>query len=84
MAAIFFLHDDLLAKIVLLGTHLLRPVQYDRTFLDNVKYELRSVQYDRTFLDKVKYEDLLNVFTNANCREQFPGYIITNSLTCER
>ena len=43
MAARFFLHGDHLAKVVLLGTPLLRPVQYDRTFL-------RPVQYDRTSL----------------------------------
>ena len=29
MAARFFLHGDHLAKVVLLGTPLLRPVQYD-------------------------------------------------------
>ena len=50
MAAIFFLHDDHLAKVVLSETPFLRPMQYDRTFLDNIKYELRSVQYDRMFL----------------------------------
>ena len=38
MAASFFLHDDHLAKVVLSGTPLLRPVQYDRTFLDSVQY----------------------------------------------
>ena len=34
-----FLHDDHMAKVVLSGTALLRPVQYGRTFLDNAKYE---------------------------------------------
>ena len=58
MAARFFLHVDHLAKVVLLGTFLLRPVQYDRTFL-------RPVQYDRTFLDSVQYGNLLDVFTYA-------------------
>ena len=58
MAARFFLHGDHLAKVVLLGTPLLRPVQYDRTFL-------RPVQYDRTFLDSVQYGNLLDVFTNT-------------------
>ena len=43
MAARFFLHCDHLAKVVLLGTPLLRPVQFDRTFL-------RPVQWDRTSL----------------------------------
>ena len=43
-------------KVVLSGTPFLRHVQYDRTFLDNVKYEPRSLQYDRTFLDNEKYE----------------------------
>ena len=38
MAARFFLHGDHLAKVVLLGTPRLRPVQYDRTFLDSVQY----------------------------------------------
>ena len=38
MAARFFLHGDHLAKVVLSGTLLLRPVQYDRTFLDSVQY----------------------------------------------
>ena len=33
MAARFFLHGDHLAKVFLLGTPLLRPLQYDRTFL---------------------------------------------------
>ena len=33
MAARFFLHSDHLAKEVLSGTPLLRPVQYDRAFL---------------------------------------------------
>ena len=75
-AAIFFLHDVHLVKLVLSGTPLLRTVQYDRTFLDNVKYELRSVKYVRTFLDNVKYEHLLKIFTNANWREQFAGFII--------
>ena len=58
MDARFFLHWDNLAKVVLSGTPLLRPVQYKRTFL-------RPVQYDRTFLDSVQYGNLLNVFTNA-------------------
>ena len=39
MAAGFFLRDDHLARVVLLGTPFLGPVQYDRTYLDNVKYE---------------------------------------------
>ena len=39
MAARFFLHGDHLAKVVLLGKPLLRPLQYDRT-------SLRPVQYD--------------------------------------
>ena len=69
MAARFFLHGDHLAKVVVLGTPLLIPVQYDRTFL-------RPVQYDRTFLDSVQYGNLLNVFTNAIWMEQFSGYII--------
>ena len=34
MAARFFYHGDHLAKVVLSGTPLLRPVQYDRTSLD--------------------------------------------------
>ena len=68
-AARFFLHGDHLAKVVLLGTPLLRPVQYDRTFL-------RPVQYDRTFLNSVQYGNLLDVFTNAIRMEQFSGYII--------
>ena len=38
MAARFILHGDHLAKVVLLGTSLLRPVQCDRTFLDSVQY----------------------------------------------
>ena len=58
MAARFFLHDDHLAKEVLSGTPLLRPMQYERMFL-------RPVQYDRTFLDSVQYGNILNVFTNA-------------------
>ena len=58
MAARFFLHGDHLAKVVLSGTPLLRPVQYDRMFL-------RPVQYDRTFLDSVQYGNLLHVFTNV-------------------
>ena len=58
MAARFFLHSDHLAKVVLVGTPLLRPVQYDRTFL-------RPVQYDRTFLESVQYGNLLKVFTDA-------------------
>ena len=58
MAARFFPHGDHLPKVVLLGTPLLRPVQYDRTFL-------RPVQYDKTFLDSVQYGNLLDVFTNA-------------------
>ena len=58
MAARFFLHGDHLAKVVLLGTPLLRPVQYDRTFL-------RPVQYDTTFFDSMQYGNLLNAFTNA-------------------
>ena len=58
MAARFSLHGDHLAKVVLSGMPLHRPVQYDRTFL-------RPVQYDRTFLDSVQYGNLLNVFTNA-------------------
>ena len=58
MATRFFYHGDHLAKVVLSGTPLLRPVPYDRTFL-------RPVQYDRTFLDTVQYGNLLNVFTNA-------------------
>ena len=59
MVSRFCLHGDHLAKVVLLGTPLLRPVQYDRTFL-------RPVQYDRTFLDSVQYRNLLNVFANNN------------------
>ena len=35
MAARFFLHADHLAKVVLSGTPLLKPSQYDRTFLDS-------------------------------------------------
>ena len=58
MAARFFLHGDQLPKIVLSGTPLHRPVQYDRTFLD-------SVQYDRTLLDSVQYGNVSKVFTNA-------------------
>ena len=60
MAARFFLHGDHQAKlhVVLSGTPLLGPVQYDRKFL-------RPVQYDITFLDSVQYGNLLNVFTNA-------------------
>ena len=58
MAAIFFLHGDHLAKVVLSGRLLLRHVQYDRTFID-------SVQYDRMFIDSVQYGYLLKVFTNA-------------------
>ena len=38
MAARFILHGDHLTKVVLSGTPLLRPVQYDRTFLDSVQY----------------------------------------------
>ena len=38
MAARFFLHGDQLSKVVMSGTPLLRPVQYDRTFLDSVQY----------------------------------------------
>ena len=38
MAARFFLHGDHLAKVVLSGTPLLRPVQYDRIFLDSMQY----------------------------------------------
>ena len=34
----FFLHGEHLAKVVLSGTPLLRPLQYDRTFLDSVQY----------------------------------------------
>ena len=58
MPARFFLHDDHLAKVVLSGTPLLRPVQYDRMFL-------RLVQYDRTFFDSMQYGNLLDVFTYA-------------------
>ena len=39
MAARFFLHGDHHAKVVPLGTPLLRPVQYHRTFLDSMQYE---------------------------------------------
>ena len=39
MAARFFLHSDLHAKVVPSGTPFLRPVQYHRTFLDTVQYE---------------------------------------------
>ena len=38
MAARFFLHGDHLAKVVLSETPFLRPVQYDRMFLDSVQY----------------------------------------------
>ena len=38
MAASFCLHGDHLAKVVLSGTPLLRPLQYDKTFLDSVQY----------------------------------------------
>ena len=38
MAARFILHGDHLAKVDLLGTPFLRPVQYDRMFFDSVKY----------------------------------------------
>ena len=38
MAARFFLHGDHLTKVVLSGTPFLRPVQYDRMFLDSVQY----------------------------------------------
>ena len=55
MAARNFFHGDHLAKVVLLGTPLLRPVQYDRTFL-------RPVQYDRTFLDSVQYVKSIGCF----------------------
>ena len=58
MAARFFLHGDHLAKVVLSGTPLFSPVQYDRTFL-------RPVQYDRIFLDSVQYGNLFFVFTKA-------------------
>ena len=58
-------NGDHLAKEVLSGTPLLRPMQYDRTFFD-------SVQYERTFLDSVQYGKLLTFFT----LEQFSGYII--------
>ena len=60
MAARFFLHGDHLVKVVLSETPFLRPVQYDRMFLDSVQYE-----------------NLLHVFSNANSREQFSGYIIS-------
>ena len=39
MAAGVLLLDDHLAKVVLSGTPFLRPLQYDRTFLDSVQYE---------------------------------------------
>ena len=58
MAAKSFLHGDHPAKVVLSGTPLLRPVQYDRMFLS-------PLQYDGTFLDPVQYGNLLNVLTNA-------------------
>ena len=38
MAAKFFLHGNHLAKVVLSGKPLLRPMQYDRTFIDSVQY----------------------------------------------
>ena len=38
VAARFFLHCDHLAKVVLSGTPFLRPVQYDRMFLDSAQY----------------------------------------------
>ena len=38
LVARFFLHCDHLAKVVLSGTPILRPVQYDRMFLDSVQY----------------------------------------------
>ena len=47
MAARFFLHGGHLAKVVLSGTPLLRPVQYNRT-------SHRPVQYGRTFLDSME------------------------------
>ena len=37
---------------------------------------LRPVQYDLMFLDSVQYGNILHVFTNANSRERFPGFII--------
>ena len=37
---------------------------------------LRSVQYDRMFIGCVHYGNLLHVYTNANLRERFLGYII--------
>ena len=38
MATRFFLHGDHLAKVVLSGTPFLRPIHYDRMFLDSVQY----------------------------------------------
>ena len=38
MAARFLLHGEHLAKVVLSGMPLLRPLQYDRTFLDSMQH----------------------------------------------
>ena len=43
MAARFFLHGEHLAKVVS-GTPLLRPVQYDRTFLRPVRTIRKSIE----------------------------------------
>ena len=51
------------------GDHLAKVVLSGTPFL-------RPVQYDRMFLASVQYGNLLHVFTNANSRELFPGYII--------
>ena len=51
MAAVLFLHDDHLAKVVLTGTSFLILVQYDRACLDNVKYE--TLLYRKQFPDRI-------------------------------
>ena len=42
---------------------------------------IRPVQYDRMFLDSAQYGNILHVFTKANSRERFPGYIINSNNT---
>ena len=60
------------ARFFLHGDHLAKVVLSGMPFF-------RTVQYDRMFLDSVQYGNLLHVFSNANSRGPFPGYIIMYS-----
>ena len=71
MAARFFLHGNHLAKVVLSGTPLHRPVQYDRTFLKPLSH------WDATSSQWV-CESIRQTVTN--CRETLVWY--RKVLTC--